>query len=502
MFKDSIKLKVLICEADLLDLSHLESLVKPLSKEVYISDDAVKATHIFEEINPDILLVSQNLQGADSMTFIESIREKKPSQIIVFMTTNETSDVEFRRSIDLQVNKYLNMPVNESSLGHVFELLSQKKMWENEFRIQNKILEDYKEAIDKSFSVSKHDKDGKIFYVNQSFCDITELSYDEAMKGSINPLRNDNGDMEFVWRELREKKIYRDRQVFKFDDKQDHIIDVTAVAISNEEEEIEEFLLFNNDVTEVVNTARKIKEQEIDKKLQKLEHVKELNKIKDSFLTVFSHELKTPLNSIINFSQYIKKHLLKQELKKKDILIDQISQINISGWNMLSMIENLLDCTRLRDGDLELVKSEVSLNVLIEDVLLKYSNDLRDKEVMKLFENDCIIMGDKKRVSQIIDNIISNSIKYCKSKISIVLKSNDKKFVLEIVDDGEGFSDTDKVFELFSQSGEDNITRTAQGTGVGLFVIKKLCDAMNYTISIGNSKNLGGARIVIKGSKT
>ena len=91
--------------------------------------------------------------------------------------------------------------------------------------------------------------------------------------------------------------------------------------------------------------------------------------------------------------------------------------------------------------------------------------------------------------------------KYCKNKISIIIKSNEDDFILEILDNGDGFSDTANVFELFEQSNENSMTRTAQGTGVGLFVVKKLCDLMKYDINIVNSKVLGGARIIIKGKR-
>ena len=71
---------------------------------------------------------------------------------------------------------------------------------------------------------------------------------------------------------------------------------------------------------------------------------------------------------------------------------------------------------------------------------------------------------------------------------AIVIRLKEKRFVLEVVDDGDGFKDTRRVFELFSQSQEDNMTRTAQGMGVGLYIVKKLCDIMTYKIDLASSK--------------
>ncbi len=492
-------LKILICAADNRILKRLSSWIQAMSENVFSSDDAIVAKSIFKESNPDIIIVSHDLRNMGVIEFIEFIKKSNPSKAIILILSNDAENIIFKRSIDLQVDKYLNMPVDASMLFSAIEALSKEKIWHEEFRSQKRLLQDYKEAIDKSYSVSKHNADGKIFYVNESFCKTTQLSLEDAMQGSINPLMNPNEDMQSVWEELKKNKIYRNRQIFKFEDKQDHIIDITAVAILNNEETIKEFLVFSNDVTEVINASRKLKEQEIDKRIQKLEHVKELNKMKDTYLTVFSHELKTPLNSIINFSQYIKKHLLKEDFKKKDALIEQVSQINISGWYMLDMVTNLIDSMKLRDGELKLVKSVFLLHKAVEEVLKKYEYDLINIKVIKNFKDDCMIKSDRKRMLQIIDNLISNSLKYCRSQMALIIGVNKDEFLFEVIDDGNGFSDKSKVFELFEQSNEDNMTRTAQGTGVGLFVVKKLCDILNYKINIESSQNFGGARVIIRG---
>ena len=497
----NLKLKLLICEADSEVLKRLESWVEIMGQEVFTAEDAMEATEIFNEVQPDIVLVSENLNSMDSIDFIEDIKKKVPSQTVILMLDSEAQNTIFKRAIDINVDKYLNMPVDETKLLSLLGILSKDKGYHNEFASQKSMLQDYKNAIDKSFSVSKHNRDGEIFYVNDSFCKTTKLSYEDAMKGIINPLINPNADMKPVWNDLHNRKIYRDRQIFKFEDKQDHIVDITAVTITNESNEIDEYLVFSNDVTDVINAARKIKQQEIDKKLQKLEHEKELIKMKDSFLTVFSHELRTPLNSIINFSEYVKKHLQKEEFKKRDVLVEQVAQINMSGWHMLNMVSNLIDSIKLRDSELELVKSEFLLESSVNNVLNKYKDDLKNIKVIKSFKNNCMIISDKQRIEQILDNLISNAIKYSNNTLAVIIESNDESFVLEVLDNGDGFAQADKVFDLFVQSDEDDMTRTAQGTGVGLFVVKKLCDMMLYTIDIKRSQNLGGARVVIKGKK-
>ena len=496
---ENIKLKILVCEAQSRVLLRLDSWVKAMGNDVYSCDDGIVALDIFQEHRPDIILLSQDLKSMGSLEFIESIQKINPSQAIILMLNENTDLSFFKRSIDLQVDKYLNKPINATPLFNAVEALAKEKLWHEEFRTQKRVLQDYKDAIDLTFNVSKHDMNGDIFYVNNLFCTATELHYSDAMNGVINPLKNPNEDMKKVWNSLQTKHIYRDRQVFKIEDKQDHIMDITAVAILDENSEVSEYLVFSNDVSDVVHAARQIKQQELNSKIQKLEHEKEVSRIKDSFLTVFTHELKTPLNSIINFSQYVKKHLEKQEFTKKETLVQQVSQINISGWEMLDMITNLIDSMQLKDGNISLKPTTFSVSDVLNTTLDKYSEHLADKKIIKSYTDDIELFCDESRMSQILNGLISNAIKYSHLKIAVVLRKDKENFAIEILDDGEGFGDTTKVFELFEQSNEDNMTRTAQGTGVGLYVVKKLCDIMNFRVHLGKSNNLGGARVVITG---
>lgn len=495
------KLNILICEEDIRILRRLESWISAMDHSFISTDDGVVAEKLFHDENPDILIVSQDLNSMSGIKLIENIKNTKPSQAVVLMIDNDAESLLFKQSIDLQVDKYLNKPVEAPSLFKAIEDLAKEKLWHIDYEVQKRLLQDYKEAIDISFSVSKHDEDGNIFYVNKAFCDTTKLTHERAMQGVINPLNNPLENMENIWKELNTKKIYRDRQTFKFDDNEDHIIDITAVAIFNDNNKVSEYLVFSKDVSDVVYAARIIKQKEIETKIQKLEHIKEVHKIKDSFLTVFSHELKTPLNSIINFSQYVKKHLEKEDFEKKNSLLDYVSQIHSSGWNMLNMITNLIDAMKLRDGMIELNKSKFSMNNTIDGVLEKYTTDLENIKVVNRYKKDCIIYSDEKRIVQILNNLISNSIKYCKNTIAIVLKSNEKEFILEMIDDGTGFSDKDSVLNLFEQATQNEMTRTATGTGVGLYIVKQFCQKMEYTIDIMDSKELGGARVVIRGKK-
>ncbi len=495
------KLKILICEADVRVLSRLESWVQTIGEESLIVDDAIVALELFKEHNPDIILIAQELKNMGGLELLEKIKEINPNQATILMLSVDYGDV-FKHAIDLQVDRYLNKPVEAQPLFQAIESLSQEKILYKEFIAQKRTLEDYKNAIDLSFSVSRHDIEGNITYVNNLFCRTTKTDYSDAMRGVINPLHNSNENMELVWDILKSDAIYRGRQVFKLEDEKERIVDVTAVALKNEMGVVSEYLVFSDDVTDIVHAARKIKDQELDIRLEKLNHARELNSVKDSFLTIFTHELKTPLNSIINFSEYISKHLAKEEFKKKESLLNQVNEINISGYLMLDMITNLMEAIKLKDSNISLKIEEIELFKTIQ-LITQLSVNVNNIEI-EININEAVnsnIFSDENRFGQIIANILSNALKYATSKIKIEIECSEDTFRVEIMDDGKGFSDTRQLFNLFEQSDANSLTREATGTGVGLYIVKQLCDRMSYNIELSKSDVLGGAAVIVKGKR-
>ncbi|MCK4875602.1 MAG: response regulator [Sulfurimonas sp.] len=118
------KLTILVCESDTRILKRLELWVKAMGDEPIVCDDGIIALQIFEEKKPDILLVSQNINSIGSMEFIESIKNRTPSQVVVLMVDEEIDTSIFRKSIDLQVDRYLNKPLDANAVFSMVELLS------------------------------------------------------------------------------------------------------------------------------------------------------------------------------------------------------------------------------------------------------------------------------------------------------------------------------------------------------------------------------------------
>jgi len=226
---------------------------------------------------------------------------------------------------------------------------------------------------------------------------------------------------------------------------------------------------------------------------------KKIDSIKEDMVIIFTHELKTPLNAIINFSAYINRNLKKELTPKRiDKLCDLSKQIELNGYGLLTQINNLLDISKMKNNKLPLNQSDIELKSFIKSILNKYSG-MYGKKVSSDLE-EIMVFSDANSLLSIFDNIFSNALKYSRSNILVTLKSQGDNFVINIEDDGRGINEDEreKVFELFEQTDETVLTREHEGTGIGLYIVKLLCDKLNYTIDISTSK-LGGADFCIVG---
>jgi len=228
---------------------------------------------------------------------------------------------------------------------------------------------------------------------------------------------------------------------------------------------------------------------------------KELNLFKDDMIAIFTHELKTPLHAIINFSEYIYKNI-KKELTSKRIkrISDLAHKIQANGLAQSSLIETLLDVSKYKAGKMILNEVQISPKEIINSMMNRYQT-LYDKETTYELEVGDIIW-DKKALMMIVDNLYSNALKYSKSKIHITYKKVEGDFFcLVIEDDGEGIKEElrEVIFNQFEQLDVALLGRRKPGTGLGLYLIKLILDQCNAQITVGESTRLGGASFNIKG---
>lgn len=231
----------------------------------------------------------------------------------------------------------------------------------------------------------------------------------------------------------------------------------------------------------------------VDSRLEILTLKSELqrhNKDKIQFLASISHEYKTPLNSIIGFSDMLKNSLYGSADYK---YIDNISK---SSKFLLGLIQDILDMARSEFAEMELNYETVRPKQLIEDIVLSFDEIIKSKNLHFSYTlMDVEIKADVRRFQQMVMNLISNAVKFNKlnGKIKIVAYINENnEFVFEVTDTGDGIRkrDYDKIFNFFSQVNRSHLKRQ-QGSGVGLALCKKIAEAHSGQIGFKSKLNHG-----------
>jgi signal transduction histidine kinase/DNA-binding response OmpR family regulator/HAMP domain-containing protein len=232
---------------------------------------------------------------------------------------------------------------------------------------------------------------------------------------------------------------------------------------------------------------------------QTVEEMKELDRVKSQFLANMSHELRTPLNSVIGFSRVILKGI---DGPINDTQEQDITAIYNSGLHLLSMINEILDLSKIEAGKMELQIDEVEIGNVVKSAVNTASGLIKGKPVQLVtqVEPDLpIIKGDEMRLNQILTNLLGNAVKFTE-KGSITIKAdlnhtedNSEEILITVEDTGIGIAPEDqgKLFQRFSQV-DDSPTRRTGGTGLGLSIARSLVELHGGRIGLLRSEtNLG-----------
>ena len=218
------------------------------------------------------------------------------------------------------------------------------------------------------------------------------------------------------------------------------------------------------------------------------------NKAKSKFLASMSHEIRTPLNAVVGFAEMLREKMAKSPQKEEEYL----EIIQTSGQHLLSLINDILDLSKLEADRYDIVVSEFSLNKCIEQAVTFNRPKIQGKGLkVSLDCPDISIISDERMLKQILINLISNAAKFTvqEGKIDIVVKEQSDSLAITVADDGIGM--TQEQIELalkpFVQvSDEDNINYQ-EGTGLGLALVKRFVQRFKGRMNILSEKGEGTA---------
>ena len=236
---------------------------------------------------------------------------------------------------------------------------------------------------------------------------------------------------------------------------------------------------------ELTAQSSKLTEQNRELEVQK-NQLSEANKLKTSFLANMSHELRTPLNSIIALSSVLSRRLAKQIHEEEHSFLEVIER---NGKNLLSLINDILDISRIESGTEEIDATQFELCPAINDVAEMIQPQAAEKNLyLKNAVGDCDIkiITDGKKLRHILQNLIGNAVKFTeKGGVSISVKEIDDKFAIVVADTGIGVNaeHLPHIFDEFRQS-DTGVSRRFGGTGLGLAIAKKYANLLSGTITV------------------
>ena len=257
---------------------------------------------------------------------------------------------------------------------------------------------------------------------------------------------------------------------------------------------------YYSDVTETVREDRAQRDALADA-LVAAEHA---NKAKTTFLNNMSHDIRTPMNAIVGFTALATSHIDNKELVR-----DYLGKISVSSQHLLSLINDVLDMSRIESGKMTLDEAEVHLPDVIHDLRTIIHANITAKQLNLFIDTQDVvnedIITDKLRLNQVFLNILSNAIKFTPNggtiSFSVIEKASPipdhAVFEFRIRDTGIGMSKEYQktIFEAFTREKTSTVSGI-QGTGLGMAITKSIVDMMGGTISVSSEEGKGTEFIV------
>lgn len=229
------------------------------------------------------------------------------------------------------------------------------------------------------------------------------------------------------------------------------------------------------------------------------------NQAKSQFLSNMSHDIRTPMNAIVGFTSLAIAHIDDD----KNVIKDYLEKISVSSEHLLSLINDVLDMSRIESGRIQIQEVECSLSNLAHGLRSILQSSINSKNIDFYIDTVDVehemIICDKLRVNQILINIASNAVKYTNSGGQIKVKFTEVSgapegfadFEFSVADTGIGMSKKflETIFEPFTREASSTVSKI-EGTGLGMAITKNIVDMMGGTISVNSTLGVGSEFVV------
>ncbi len=489
--------KLLLLQAGQID-PKITKILKSAHIQTLYSSDAEHALEVVKQEPIDILLCDFVLPQTNGVEVYKRVKALHPrARCILMSRVGKMPDL--REAIRCGVDDLLESPVDDSSL-----LKAIHKLWQNELLERNnqRLVERLQDTIDAliekdsllrviykntSAGIMLFKPDGAIIEANDACKALFKLNNDELSgrgffdligKEAADTIRRVCCEGMSVESQSIELQVINAAGVSiplvaSFSEVDYHGTTACAAIFKNVRSLKEKQLMLEE--------AKELLEVKVRERTQELETAKNLaeaaNKSKSEFLANMSHELRTPMHSILSFARFGLDKLAGGE-SPTDKLEKYFSRIEASGQRLLSLLNDLLDLSKLDVGKFAFEPKEHHLNALISHGIEDTAGTAIEKNIKVHYESpddEIVLTCDGDKISQIMRNLIGNALKFShpNSEVFILAARSGDKVIIRVIDNGVGIPQAERelVFEKFAQSSLTN--RGAGGTGLGLAICRE-----------------------------
>lgn len=497
-------------------------------KEVEVIIDITSRKKVEEELETLSLVASKSASGVvirdgeGKVTWINAATEdlfgyslaELEGRLLSEILTGERTDqsvLEYSRKalekkqpyrIDLQVYKKDGTPIWLHS--STTPILNESGQIERQVEIINDITEQKKAeeqltllslVASKTINgVAISTSDGKIEWINAALENLTGYTLEDFKNTRPGDLLSGEGtDREVLAAARKQASLCIPSNIELLSYRKDGSpvwLSISNTPTFNKDGSLDQQVEIINDISE-----RKLAEEEL---IKTREEALQLSKAKETFLSVMSHEIRTPLNAVIGMS-----HILMDD-NPTESQMENLQILGFSAQNLLKLINDILDFTKIETGNMVLEDVNVDLKELVAQTLNSLQFKTAEKPVVLKSEIDhripTYVRGDHTRLYQILINLLGNAIKFTEQgevKLKIDRLQETRKTIkvrFEISDTGIGIepSKIDDIFNSYTQASSDT-TRKYGGTGLGLTITKSLLQLHNSTIIVESEVGKGSA---------
>ena len=375
-------------------------------------------------------------------------------------------------------------------------------------------LRDITNALNNTALVAITDVNGTITFANDKFCEISKYSREELIGQNHRILNSGHHPHNFfanMWKEIASGKIWQGEIKNRTKDGCFYWVDTTIIPFINDRGNPYQYLSVRQDITNLKRNESKL--------MQAI-------RLKDEFLANMSHELRTPLNAILGMSESLQEQILGPINTRQS---DAISMIEKSGEHLLSLINDILELSKIESGKLELDIEKVAIEQLCKSSLSFVKQQAFKKQIqinVKLSQDLGEMILDQRRMRQVLINLLTNAVKFTATGGKVTLEvyyeplemafvehkslkailqpnstdwkyedcdlKNSRYLCFSVTDTGIGISpaDQEKLFQPFVQI-DSKLNRQYEGTGLGLALVKRIVELHGGNVRLRSKLNEG-----------